>query len=1086
MKCFRCAQENPPQAKFCFECAAPLRVAGSSPAAYLPQHLAERIHAGQATREGERKRVSVMFADVEDSMGLLAGRDPEEARVLLDGVLERMMEAVHRYEGTVNQVMGDGIMALFGAPVAHEDHALRACYAALRTQEAIGRFAVEMRALAGSTIRVRIGINSGEVLVRSIAGDLHMDYSAIGETTHLAAKVEQMAEPGAICVTSHVMRLVEGYIRARALPPRTVKGLPGPLELFQVTGPGPLRTRFQVATRRGLSRFVGRQAETGALERAAALARGSKGAVIAVSGQPGVGKSRLIWEFTQSRRRSGWTVLKANTTAYGEGSAYRLVVDLLARHLRIATGEDRSRIGEKIRARLAALDETLLVHEGPIRALFDVPTGDPRWEALDPPQRHRRTLDAACALFVRESRLAPLILVIEDLHAIDAESLELLDAIAAVAGGERIVLLVEHRPEFRHQWPAQSNPGRVDVEPLPAASVVELFHNFAGDDASLAPLERVVLDRTEGNPFYIEESLRSLVDNGTLAPAPGGYRLTRPVEAIDIPPTVQDILATRVDRLPDRGKSLLQVASVVGREVSYEVLERVAGLGEDELAAALGELVGAEFLTETSPYPTPEYSFKHAFTHQVAYSSLLQSRRKALHTRILEAIETLYADRLGEHLERLAHHAACGEQWMQAMNYLRRAARRATERSANSDAIRHLEEAIRILPHLPRDRHSAELAIDLRLELRNPLVARGSFDRIIPVLREAEALAEALGDDLRRARVAAYIAGYYWLAGRHEAAVADGENALRTAAPTAELAVLVTTRFYVGASRHSMAEYGPALEILASNLETLGGASQFERFGMAGPPAVLSRCIRAWSYSELGEFGPALAEGESALAIAETSAHPFSILTSMFVISVVRLGQGDLGGASRLLERGLALSRAERMRIWYPAFAILLAQAMALAGRAEDAVPMVQKALPVPTDAIYFAPFAVVAASEVYLLAGQAGEAARFGTRALELAKRKRERGYEAWALRILGEIAARREPPDFQVAEAYFRDALSRATALGMRPLAARSQFDLGRLYLRTGDRDRAAPLLVTAAGLFEGMGMALWAERARELARG
>ncbi len=1081
MKCFRCQQDNPPQAKFCSECAAPLHLHSPSPTAHTPPYLAEKIRAGRSALEGERKRVSVMFADVEDSMALLAGRDPEDARILLDGVLERMMEAVHRYEGTVNQIMGDGIMALFGAPIAHEDHALRACYAALRMQESVRRFATEMQAAAGSTIRVRIGINSGDVLVRSIAGDLHMDYTAIGETTHLAAKVEQMAEPGAIYATAHVMQLAEGYIQARALGPRAVKGLAEPVGLYEITGSGPLRTRFQVATRRGLSRFVGRQAETGTLERAAALARDGRGHVVAVVGQPGVGKSRLLWEFTQGRRQSGWSVLKASTTSHGEGIAYRLMVELLARYFDIDAGEHRARTGDKIRRRLSGLDESLMVNLAPLFALFDLPAENSRWESLDPPQRHRRTLEAVSALFVRESRDTPLILVIEDLHAIDIESQELLDAIAASLGNERLMLMVEHRPEYRHEWRVQGDYVRVDVEPLPATSVGELIRNLVGDDASLAPLERLVAERTEGNPFFIEESLRSLIDTGALEPASNGYRLTRSLDAIAIPATVQDILAARVDRLPVREKALLQLAAVVGREVSFEVLERVAELDGHALADSLASLVDAEFISETSPSPTPEYSFKHAFTHQVAYSSLLQSGRKVMHASIMRAIESLYAERLSEHVERLSHHAARGEQWLPAMRYLRQAARRAIERSANSDAIRHLEEAIRILPHLPRDRRSTELAIDLRLELRNPLVARGSFGRIIPVLREAEALAEAHDDDSRRARVAAYIAGYYWLAGQHEAAVEAGESALRKAGPAADLAVLVTTRFYVGASRHSMAEYRHAMEILKINIACLDGANALERFGMAGPPAVLSRCIRAWSQSELGAFPAALAEAREALAIAEASGHPFSILTSSFLTAVVLLGRGDLADAIRVLEQGLALSRAERLRIWYPAFALLLAQALALSGRADAAVPMVQKALPVPSDAIYFAPFAVVAASEAYLLAGQIDEADKFGTRALELAKRKRERGYEAWALRVLGAIAAKREPPDVQVAEACFRDALARSGALGMRPLTARCHLDLGLLYAQTGSPEQSRAALATAAAMFEEMGMRFWADQTR-----
>ena len=1084
MKCLRCQQENPPQAKFCFECAAPLQLRSPSPEAYTPPYLAEKIRAGRSALEGERRRVTVVFADLESSMALLAGRDPEDARVLIDGVLERMMEAVHRYEGTVNQIMGDGIMALFGAPVAHEDHALRACYAALRMQGSVKRFSAEVQATAGVPIRMRVGINSGDVLVRSIAGDLHMDYTAIGETTHLAAKVEQLAEPGTICATAGLVRLVEGYVQSRTLGLHAVKGLANPVELFEITGTGPLRTRFQVATRRGLSRFVGRQAETGALERAAAQARGGRGQIVAVVGQPGVGKSRLLWEFTQARRQNGWSVFKAGTSSHGAAVSYLPVIELLALYFAIDAGDERARIGLRIRRRIAALDEKMAEHVSPLLALFDVPTDDPRWEALDPPQRHRRTIDAVTELLERECRVNPMIVVIEDLHAVDAETQELLDAIAANLASERLLLMIEHRPEYQHDWRAAGNYVRVDVTPLPSNSAGELFRSLMGDDPALAPLEDLVLARTEGNPFFMEESLRSLIDTGALERGPSGYRLARALDTIDIPATVQDILAARIDRLPEREKALLHLAAVVGRDLSFDVLERVAGLDERSLADALAALVGAEFLSETSPFPTQEYSFKHAFTHEVAYSSLLQNQRKALHARIMGAIESLFPERLSEHVERLAHHAVRGEQWKPAVNYLRLSARRAAERAANRDAIRHLEEAIRILPHLPRDTRSTELAIDLRLDLRNPLVARGSFDRIIPVLREAAALAEAHNDALRRSRVAAYIAGYYWLAGQHEAAVDAGENALKTALPTADLAVVVTTRFYVGASRHSMADYRRAMEILQVNVAALTGPHAAERFGMAGLPSVLSRCIRAWSQSELGEFAAAAAEAEEAMAIAEASGHPFSIITASFVIAVVRLARGDLKEAIRVLEQGLTLCRAEKMRIYFPAFAVLLAQALALSGRAADAVPMVQKALPAPSDAIYFAPFAVVAASEVYLLAGQTGEAAKFGTRALELAKRKRERGYEAWALRMLGEIAASREPPDVQVAEAYYRDALARAEVLGMLPLVGRCHFGLGLLHARAGSGGEARVELAKAAAMFGDMGMTFWLERTRAAA--
>lgn len=1063
MNCPRCGEDNPARARFCLACAAPLAARPAPP----------------GVLEGERKRVSVLFADIENSTALLLDRDPEEGRLLLDGLLERMMEAVHLFEGTVNQTLGDGIMALFGAPVAHEDHALRACHAALRMRDDIQRYAAELEASAGVSLRLRIGINAGEVVVRSIANDLHLDYTAVGETTHLAAKLEQMAEPGTIYATAALARLVEGYVQLAPRGPREVKGLNRPLEVFEVTGLGPLRTRFQASMRRGLSRFVGREAEIAQLNAAIGRAGAGEGQVVALIGEPGVGKSRLLWEFTRRQRHRGWSVLEAGAAAIGTVAPYAPLTGLLGGLFRVAPADSHAQIGGKIRAALHERDPALAPCLPALLALFDVPDADPRWRSLDPAQRHRRTIEAVARVLKRESQARPLIVAIEDFHGVDAQTQEVLDALAKGLAGVRLLLIVEHRPEYQHAWEGARAYLPLRVEALPQASAGELFRSLLRGTPGLVQLEREVLARTEGNPFFIEETVRGLIDGGVLESSAQGYRLTRPLEAVAMPATVQDILAARLDRMPGPEKDLLQLAAVIGKEFPLPVLQRVTGSAEAELSSALAALMGGGFLAE-STLPALEYSFKHAYTHQVAYTRLLQSKRKLLHARTLEAIEALHAGRLDEHAVRLAHHAVRGEQWEQAVRYLAAAARRAAERSANADAVRHLEEAIRILPHLPKSPHSARLAIDLRLALRNPLLALGAFARILPVLREAEALAETHRDDARRSQVAAYIAGYFWLAGQHEAAVEAGRCALEQA-EGGDPAVLVAARFYVGASLHGMAEYRQALAVQQANLDALEGAPGAERLGMAGLPAVLSRCMRVWSHSELGEFAAALTEAAEARRVAEASGDAFSILTASFVTAVAHLARGDLADAMRILEQGLALCRAERMRMWFPAFAMLLAQATALAGRAMEAAAMIEKAQPVRSDAIYFAPFAVVAASEVLLLAGNVEAAASQGARALDLAKKKRERGYEAWTMRLLGEIAASREPTDVQVAEAYYCESLSRARDLGMRPLAARCLLGLGLLYARGGLPDKARGALAEAEALFEEMGMRHWLARAR-----
>jgi class 3 adenylate cyclase len=487
VKCPQCQHENRPQAKFCEECASPLvRVCSSCgarltptakfcsecahpvtgspaaprfgpPEAYTPRHLAEKILTSRHALEGERKQVTVLFVDLKGSMELLADRDPEEARKLLDSVLTLMMDAVHRYEGTVNQVMGDGIMALFGAPLAHEDHAVRACYAALRMQEAVTRHGDELRRSQGLSVQIRVGLNAGEVVVRAVGSDLRMDYTAVGQTTHLAARMEQLAPPGSILLTGSVLDLVEDYVQVKPLGPTPVKGLPAPVEVFELTGAGTARTRLQAAAARGLTRFVGRDAELDQLRRLLDSAGRGQGQLVAVVAEAGVGKSRLYHEFTRSHRTAGWLVLESGSVSYGKATSYLPLIDLLKDYFQIQDRDDARKIREKVSGKLMTLDETLVPLVPAFLELLHVAVDDPPWQALDPPQRRQQTLEACKRLLLRESRIQPLILVFEDLHWIDSETQMFLDALVESLPSARVLLLVNYRPEYRHAW-GQTSP----------------------------------------------------------------------------------------------------------------------------------------------------------------------------------------------------------------------------------------------------------------------------------------------------------------------------------------------------------------------------------------------------------------------------------------------------------------------------------------------------------------------------------------------------------------------------------------------------------------------------------------------------
>src|SRR5215208_1537155 len=538
-RCARCGTELAPDDQFCIECGTPVEAAAAlpstvaapptsrfaSPQTYTPQHLAERILTSRAALEGERKQVTVLFADLKGSMELLADRDPEEARAILDPVLERMMEAVHRYEGTVNQVMGDGIMALFGAPLAHEDHAVRACYAALRMQEAVKQYAEELFPTQGTRPQIRVGLNSGEVVVRSIGSDLRMDYTAVGQTTHLAARMEQTALPGSILLAPDTLRLAEGYVQVRALGPVAIKGLDQPVEVYELLGAAAARSRLQAAVGRGFTRFVGRDTELETLRQTLEQARAGHGQVVALVGEPGVGKSRLVWEFTHSHRTQGWLVLESGSVSYGKATSYLPVSDLLRTYLHVEAADDPRRIRQKVLGKVLDLDRTLEPCLPALLGLLDVPPDDPTWDALDPPQRRQRTLEAVKRLLLRESQEQPLLLVFEDLHWIDAETQFLLDSLADSLPTARLILLVNYRPEYEHSWGRKTYYQQLRLDPLPPESAEALLGALLGEDARLVPLKALLIQRTEGNPFFLEESVRTLVESGALAGERGAHRL---------------------------------------------------------------------------------------------------------------------------------------------------------------------------------------------------------------------------------------------------------------------------------------------------------------------------------------------------------------------------------------------------------------------------------------------------------------------------------------------------------------------------------------------------------------------------------
>jgi class 3 adenylate cyclase len=699
---------------------------------------------------------------------LIRGLDPEAAQQLLDPALHRMMDAVHRFEGTVNQVLGDGLMALFGAPVAHEDHAVRACYAALAMQAAMRRYAEDVRRSHGLEVQIRVGLNSGEVVVRAIGNDLHMDYSAVGQTTHLAARMEQLATPGSIRLTAATLRLAEGLVQVNALGPVPVRGLTEPVEVFELVGASTIRGRLQASAARGLTRFVGRQQELLALQQALEQAGAGHGQVVAVVGEAGLGKSRLAYEFVHSHYTQGWRVLESASVSYGKATPYFPVIDLLKRYAHVDEHDDIRTIRAKVTGQVLTLDPALQDTILALLSLLDALPEDSPFLTFDPPQRRQHTLDALKRVFLRESQVQPVLVVFEDLHWIDSETQALLNSLVESLPTARLLLLVNYRPEYQHSWGSKTYYTQLRLDPLPPVSADEFLQALLGDDASLEPLKRLLIARTEGNPFFLEESVRTLVETGVLVGERGAYRLVQALPTVQVPATVQAVLAARIDRVPPEEKRLLQTAAVIGTEVSLPLLQTLADLPEAGLQRGLAHLQAAEFLYETRLFPEREYTFKHALTHEVAYNSLLQERRRVLHACIVEALEALAVERVTEQVERLAHHALRGEVWDKALAYCRQAGEKVMARSAYHEAVGYFEQALSALSHLPETRATREQAIDLRLSLRTALVPSGDLRRVLADLREAEALAAALDDPRRLGQVSVSLSLHCFLTGAYD------------------------------------------------------------------------------------------------------------------------------------------------------------------------------------------------------------------------------------------------------------------------------------------------------------------------------
>ena len=1021
----------------------------------LPPDNLEREPAPNA----ERKQLTVLCARMRE---LTESPDPEVA-LERDPVLGAIVDAVRHYGGTVSQLRDDGVTALFGAPVAHEDHAVRACYAALAMRDAIP-------SLAPQPLDVRIGIHSGEVVVREIGNERTRYYDAVGPVARLASHIDAALAPGEIGVTTETARRAEGFVQLSPLEAKQVEGSATPVELFTLHAKTALRLRWDARSARELARFVGREAEIVRLGELLERAAGGAGQVAAIVGEPGMGKSRLVHEFIGSPPASGWTVLETGTTSHDTRSTYLPIASLLRTCFKIEERDTQNEAAAKLRAAVEALDGALAPLLPPLAALLDLPPQDLHWSTLNPQQRRQKTLEAVTALVVRKSEAQPLILVVEDLHWSDAGTQAVLDHLVDRVVGARVLLLFTHRPEYRHEWSAKSYFAPLRVDPLTAESADRLVGELVGDDRSVADLRRRLIERTGGTPLFLEESVRALADAGALEGMRGAYRAVRPIDISQIPSTVHAVIAARIDRLPAAQKSLLQTAAVIGRDVPAELLQPIAGCEPDELNQLLAELQTAELIYQSRFLPQAHYTFKHALTHQVAYESLLRERRRALHLTLIANSEALYADRLDEHVERLAHHALASEQWGKAVDYLYRSASKAIQRSEHQPAIQFLNRGLEIIGTLPESPQRIRQELDYRKALGVALMAAKGWaaKEVLDAYTRARVLCEELGDAREMFIVLRGEGQYRMIRGDSQIARDLGDRCVALAAGSKDMGVHIETHHLFWTNSFFMGEYAEADQHCGKGIALYRRERDHPlTYVYSGhDPGVCCRAFSALIRCLYGEPDRALGICREGLNLANEVGHPLTIALAQWAFSFAHILRREPAPAKEWAERVIAVCNQYVLPLLLSQGQFQLGWALAELDDLEGGIASMNEGLAgiSASGTEIGRPYFLALRGEALAKAGRPDAGLADIDRALASAHEHGQGFQLSEVLRLKAELLPMLSKSRRREAEACLREAIDIAQKQGAKLSRLRAATSYARLLVGKGEAGQARALLQPA----------------------
>jgi class 3 adenylate cyclase/predicted ATPase len=1041
--------------------------------------------AARGATDGERKTITALFADIKGSTALIEELDPEEARRIVDPALQLMMEAVHRYEGYVAQSLGDGIFAFFGAPIAHEDHAQRALYAALRMQEEMKRYSDQLRLEKGIPLQIRVGINSGEVVVRAIStDDLHTDYIPVGHSTNIAARMESLATPGSIIISEYTHKLVDGYFDCHALGAATLKGVSEPLSIYEVRGLGPLQTRLQVSARRGFSQFVGRQHELAQIHRAFALATEGHGQIVGVIGEPGVGKSRLCHEFKVLVQKRG-LVLETFAIAHSKSYPDLPLIELLKGYFHIAPQDDERRRREKVTGRMLTLDRNLEETLPYVLSLLFPTEVTATLREMDPQIRGRRTREAVRRLLLRESIDQPLVLLFDDVQWIDSETQAFLDLLSDSIATARVLLLVNYRPGYQHHWGTRTYYTRLRLDALGKLEGEALLTSLLGDGSELEPVKHFLMEKTEGNPLFIEEIVRTLFERGILMRNRDGQTSfselssTKSLGEMQLPPTVHGILAARIDRLDAEEKGLLQTLAVIGKRFPFALARQVAAVPEEELLTLLARLQAGEFLYEQVAFPESLYTFKHALTQEVAYNSLLVEQRKILHERTAHAIERNCCregaeQTLEEQCAELAYHYGRSGNVTKAVDFLTRAGEQALQHAARFEAVEYFSDALELLRSQPDTPERRWEELRLLLARGGSLVAMEGYrhPEVERIFTQVSELSRQVEESSQLLPILMGLSRFAMVRGEYQVAHDFAERFTRVAAGAEDAASLLPAHFVLGYSAFRIGRFALARQHLEQGIALREKwqsrprplESLLYRLATNGQdPRVGCFTWLAWVLWHLGYPDQALTQSQKAVALAQEQVLPTSEAAARYFAAAVSRSRRESHAVLENADRVITIANEHESPHWLASGTFLRGWALAEEGQWDDGIAQMKEGIKgwraLGNDHLG-QPLMLLA--EACSKAGRATEGFRLLSSVVPLIAQSAERWWEAERYRVEGELILRAHDVGMETeAESCFRQALVVAQEQQAKSLELRAAISLARLWQGQGKTDEARQML-------------------------